>query len=437
VSHRSKPQSNVQSPSRNGSSTGGGERKKPDRSLLYRLLETPSPTGSECDVQDLLIEELGPLADVVEHDAMGNVFFGLNTGGGGAGSAESRERRRMSHQGEDGGHRPVVMLEAHADQVGFLVKHIDDNGYIYVEHLGGIDEVTLPGTRVVFVPRRRKDGLEPPPPFDHAEALVGVFSKKATHLQDESEKKNVPGKDSIWIDIGATGKEETRERVRVGDAATFELKGRVLEMENQRIVSPGLDDKAGLYAVAETFRRCARAAERGDLVAELWVVSSTQEEVGLRGATIAAERVEPDVALAVDVVNAADDPGNDKKTTIPCTLGAGPTISGGPNTNPVAAAMLRAAAERCGVEFQQLQSAELEGNDSKSMQVAGRGVATVSVGIPNRAMHTQVEVCHLRDIDDTVELLTEFVLSVDRETDFRPLRPRGLDKVGTQRKTSG
>ncbi|HYD00344.1 MAG TPA: hypothetical protein VEB22_03890, partial [Phycisphaerales bacterium] len=291
MSHRSTPQVSAQAPSRNGSSNGG-ERKKPDRSLLYRLLETPSPTGSECELQDLLIEELGPLADVVEHDAMGNVFFGLNTGGdkGGekGGTAGSRERRRMSHQGEGDGHRPVVMLEAHADQVGFLVKHIDDNGYIYVDHLGGIDEVTLPGTRAVFVPRRRKDGLEPPPPFDHDKAVVGVFSKKATHLQDQSEKDKVPGKSEVWIDIGATSKEEVQERVRVGDAATFELKGRVLEMENQRIVSPGLDDKAGLYAVAETFKRCARAAERGDLVAELWVVSSTQEEVGLRGATIAA-----------------------------------------------------------------------------------------------------------------------------------------------------
>lgn len=191
----------------------------------------------------------------------------------------------------------------------------------------------------------------------------------------------------------------------------------IIDMRNDRIVAPGLDDKAGLFAILQTLRRCS---ER-ELNAALWVVSSVQEEVGLRGATTATFAVRPDVGIAVDVTNASDDPGNDKKTTVPCLLGDGPCISHGPNTNAEVEKLLLKVAREHKIRHQRLPQADLEGNDAKAIQVSGAGVAVASVSIPNRNMHTQREVCHLLDIEDTARLLTEYVCAVTEKTDFCPL----------------
>ncbi|MBY0307891.1 MAG: M20/M25/M40 family metallo-hydrolase [Phycisphaerales bacterium] len=395
--------------------------------FLFDLLGTPSPTGVECPVQILMMRELAAYADTVEHDLYGNVMFGLFGGEGGSGPDPSL---------------PTVMIEAHSDQVGFQVNRISEEGYIYVEYLGGIDEVVLPGARVVFVPRRRDDGMEPPAAMEPNDTSLvkGVICKKATHLQKSDEKNKVPSQDEIWIDIGTTSKEETERLVRPGDVATFEVAHRAFELENRRVTSPGLDDKAGLWCIARAFKLLA--SDRSRLNCNFWAVSSVQEEVGLRGVEPAAYRINPDVALAVDVVNATDDPaqgGSGKEAAAgPCVLGKGPTISGGPNTNPVVAALLRKAAGGSHGEeelkYQQLQTSELEGNDSKAMQTTRTGVAVASVGIPNRAMHTQAEVCDLADMEDTAELLVRFVRLVGPEVDFRPLRLE-RDALGHGRRT--
>jgi endoglucanase len=184
------------------------------------------------------------------------------------------------------------------------------------------------------------------------------------------------------------------------------------------IAAPGLDNKAGLFVCLEALRQCADAGcESG-----FYVVSTVQEEIGSRGASTATSKLSPDVGIAVDVIPSTDDPGYDMPVQqyVPCKLNAGPTISTGPNTNPVVGRMLVDAAARCGVQYQPDPSGNTAANDSRVMQIADSGVAVASVGIPQRNMHTQVEIVSLQDIDHSVKLIVEFVKAVKDDTDFRP-----------------
>jgi endoglucanase len=218
----------------------------------------------------------------------------------------------------------------------------------------------------------------------------------------------------MWIDIGANNADEVFEKVALGDYITFQL--HINELANRKLQAPGLDNKAGLFVVLETLKRCAKEK----LNVALYGLSSVQEELGSRGASTATTRLSPEVGITIDVTNASDDPGNTEKTTLPCLLGKGPSISRGPNTNPVVARMLVEAAKRKNIPYQTAPSAKLAGNDSKAIQTADSGVATGDLGIPNRNMHTQAEICSLDDIQATVDVLTEFIISIGPQTDFRP-----------------
>jgi endoglucanase len=348
------------------------------KAFLFELLATPSPTGDEARVQRLLHRRLAPYADRVEVDAHGNLYLWRNP---------AAERR--------------VMLAAHCDQIGFLVTEIVPNGYLHVEPLGGLDEGVVPGGRVTI----------------HAKGgpVAGVFGRKAIHLQTPQERGQAPGLRSIWIDIGAKDHDDAARCVALGDYATYELNA--VELRNGRVAAPGLDDKAGLWVMAEAFRRLRD--DRLDFA--LVAVSTVQEEVGLRGAGAAALHVRPEVGVAIDVTHATDDPGV-KPGMVPCVLGGGPAIPSGPSTNPVVGRMLVEAARRHDIPYQPTPFASLAGNDSKELQVAGGPAAAVGIGIPNRNMHTQVEVCQLDDLEHTARLLVEFLRSLRADTDFRPYR---------------
>jgi endoglucanase len=348
------------------------------KAFLFELLETPSPTGDEGRVQRLLHRRLAPYADRVEVDAHGNLYLWRNP---------AAERR--------------VMIAAHCDQIGFLVTEIDAKGYLHVEPLGGLDEGVVPGGRVTI---HAKDG-----------PVAGVFGRRAIHLQTVQERGQAPVLSGVWIDIGATDREDAARCVQLGDYATYALD--VLELRHGRVAAPGLDDKAGLWVMAEAFRRL-----RDDRLAfGLVAVSTVQEEVGLRGAAAAALHVRPEVGIAVDVTHATDDPGV-KPGMLPCRLGGGPAIPSGPSTSPVVGRLLVEAARRHDIPYQPTPMSSLAGNDAKELQVAGGPAAAVGIGIPNRNMHTQVEVCALDDLEHTARLLVEFLRSLRADTDFRPYR---------------
>lgn len=348
------------------------------KDFLYKLLNTPSPTGFEQPIQRVVKKRMQRYADTIETDVHGNVMVGLNV---------KAERK--------------VMLAGHCDQIGLMVTYIGDDGFIYISALGGIDPGVLPGSIVTI----------------HTEKGVidGVIGRKPVHLQSAEERgKGCTEVNKAWIDIGAKNKKEAEKLVRIGDPITFKLG--VTELKNGLIASPGLDDKAGLFVVMEALRILSREK----LKVALYSVSTVQEEVGLRGARTAAYGIDPLVGIGVDVTFSDDNPGKGANKGVPIKLGGGPVITRGPNINPVVEKMLVEAAKRSKIKYQLEPSPAMLGNDTNAMQITRSGVATASVEIPNRYMHSQVEVCSLSDLENAAKLLAAFVKNVTQRTDFRP-----------------
>jgi endoglucanase len=350
---------------------------KDSREFLETLLTTPSPTGFEEEIQARVRERVEPYAEYIDTDLHGNVIAGINT--------ESSRR---------------VMLAGHCDQIGLMVTEITDKGFVRVSALGGIDVATLWGARVLILGRRGR--------------LEGIVGRKPIHLQENEERAAVKLKlEDIWIDVGAKNKAEVKKHIDIGDPIVY--RPEVIQLGKDFIVGPGLDDRVGLFVAIETLIACSKKR----MNVALYAASTVQEEIGLRGAQTAAYSIDPEVGIAIDVTHATDNPGAGSKR-IECILGNGPCVSKGPNTNPVVHRMLEAAAKRGKIKFQLEPSPRALGNDANAIQTTKRGVATASIGIPNRYMHTQAEVCSLADLSNSIKLLTQFVLSINDKTDFTP-----------------
>ena len=353
---------------------------KEAKDFLFELLSTPSPVGFEQQIQKVVRQHMKKYADSIETDLHGNVIIGINT-------KASRS----------------VMLAGHCDQIAFIVKHITKDGFIYVATLGGIDLGVVPGSRVVIHSSKGK-------------SVAGVFGRKPIHMQTGDERNSLKFDiDKNWIDIGAKNKKEAEKLLEIGDPVTY--KPEVNELGKDFICGPGLDDRVGLFVAMEALKLCKKAK----LNVGLYAVSTVQEEVGLRGARTSSYGINPEVGIAIDVTHASDNPGNDNSKAIPCKLGAGPCIAKGPSINPVVAKMLIDTAKKSRIPYQPEPSGRLLGNDSTSIQVARAGVASGSIGIPNRYMHTQVEMCSLSDIENASRLIANFVKGINNKTDFRPL----------------
>jgi endoglucanase len=348
------------------------------KKFLHKLLQTPSPTGFETKIQKVVKDRMKEYSKHIETDLHGNLYVGLNT----------KAKRR-------------IMLAGHCDQIGFIVKHIDDQGFIYLDPLGGIDTGVLHGTYVTLYGKKG--------------AVQGVIGKKAIHLMSQEERGQAKVDwEKLWVDIGAKDKKDAEKLIEIGTPVVY--KPGVTELENDYFASPGLDNRVGLFVVMEAIRLCAKAK----LDVAVYGVSTVQEEIGLRGATTAAHYLKPEIAIAVDVTHGSDNPGKGSSKAMPCVLGKGPAISRGPTTNPVVLSKLEAVAKKKKIPFQPWATGSLLGNDARAIQVAGKAVATADIAIPNRYMHTQVEVCHYKDLELAAKLLAEFIKSVTGKADFTP-----------------
>jgi putative aminopeptidase FrvX len=286
-----------------------------------------------------------------------------------------------------------------------MVKYIDPNGFVYLDSLGGNDYGAVLCEHLVI---HTKDG-----------PVQGVVGRKPLHLQQGDEVQKIPPASKIWLDIGAKDGAEARRVVSLGDYVTFEL--RVTELRNDLISAPALDNKAGLLVCLEALRRCAKRGCPPDVA--LYVVSTVQEEIGSRGAATATSKLSPDVGVAVDTAPTTDDPGYDlpPQRYVPCKLGGGPMVSTGPNTNVVVEHLMVEGATRHKIPFQPDPSGKTAANDARMIQISDSGVASASIGIPLRNMHTQVEICSLNDLQHSVDLLVEFVQAIRADTDLRPI----------------
>jgi putative aminopeptidase FrvX len=348
------------------------------RTFLKALIETASPSGFETHVQECIRKRMRTATPDVETDVHGNVVGRLNRG------APLR-----------------VMLAGHCDEIGFMVTYISEDGFLYVQPVGGIDLSLMPGRRVLVHTARKK--------------VPGVFGKKPIHLLRPEERRKVPLAHDLWVDIGATGGKDALKRVQVGDIVTV-ADGLDL-LENHIAVGRAFDDKIGAFIVTETLCRLRRVK---DLQVEVAAVSTVQEEIGLRGARTSAFEIRPHVGVAVDVGFASDHPGGEKKIVGDIRLGKGPILHKGAAINPVVGQMLSETARKKKIPFQMAAEPRASSTDADVIQISRAGVAAGLLGIPNRYMHTPVEMISLKDAENAIRLLAQFVRALKPGMDFTP-----------------
>lgn len=349
--------------------------------FLQHLLATPSPSGSERAIQNVVRTWADQFADEVTTDRHGNVIA-------------------ARHPAQRTAKTPRLMLAGHCDQIGLMVMHIDDNGFLFVQPIGGWDMQILLGQFLTV--------CGPGGP------ITGVVSRKATHLLTNDERNKVPQFTDIWVDIGVKNRDEAEKLVRIGDPVTFALGLRALQ--NGLAAAPGMDDKVGVWTVMETLR----LLHGRPLQASVYAVSTVQEEIGLRGATTSSYGINPHVGIAVDVCHASDTPGNEKKQIGDTKLGCGPVLFRGPNINPSVLERLEAAAKRLDIAVQVRGAPRATGTDANAMQLSRDGVATGLIGIPNRYMHSPVETVSLDDLDEAARILADFCGAVTAGDDWTP-----------------
>src|SRR5262245_10078241 len=290
------------------------------RDFLIKLLETPSPSGYERPIQDVVRAYVSDFADRVTTDLHGNVIAAKNPAA-----------------------RLRVMFAGHCDQIGMLISHYNDNGFLHAQTIGGWDPQQLIGQRMTI--------------WAANGPLPAVISRKPIHLLTDEERKQVVKLEDLWLDIGAKNKDEAKELVRIGDPVTLRLGFQ--EMRNGLANSPAMDNKCGLWVVIEALRRAANR----DLKAAVFAVSTVAEGIGLRGAQTSAFGVDPHVGIAVDVTHATDCPTIDKKQEGDIALGKGPVIYRGPNMNPRVVDRLIATAGAKEIPYQLAASGRATGTD--------------------------------------------------------------------------
>ncbi len=346
--------------------------------FLKAMEETSSVSGFEQPVARIIRKRMEAFAEEITTDLHGNTIVSLNPKG-----------------------QPRVMLAGHYDQIGLMVKWVSDEGFLYFATVGGIDATVLPGTRVTI--HTRKGPVE------------GVIGRKPVHLMKQEERGQAKIEiQDLWIDIGVAKKDEALKRVSIADPVTYKLG--LERLGKDLVTSPGLDDKVGAYVVMEALRM---ASERS-IKCGLYAVATVQEELGMRGARTSCYGIDPLVGIAVDVTHASDNPGVEKKIGGEVVLGKGPVIELGANINPVLAELFMATAKSKKIPFQLCAAPSATGTDANAMQVSRAGVAAGLISIPNRYMHTQVEVVSLADLDNAARLIAETVARIDAKTDFTP-----------------
>lgn len=353
--------------------------KRHSLEFLKRLLDTPGPSGFEAAPAAVWREEAAGFADEVRTDVSGNSLAALRSDA-----------------------QPRVMLAGHIDEIGLMVVHVDDEGFLSFQTIGGWDAEVLVGQRVVIASR---DG-----------PVSGVIGKKAIHLQSEDERNKVSKVKDLWIDIGAKNKKDALKRVRIGDPAV--LAAAAVELPGGRLVSRSIDNRIGAFLVLEALRLLKKPAAR----AGVWAVATAREEIAWTGggARTSAVGLAPAVAIVVDVTHATDTPSAEKKEVGDFALGGGPVLSRGSAVNPMVFEMLVQTAEREKIPYSIQAAPRDTGTDADAIHTAHTGIPTGLVSVPNRYMHTPNEMVDVKDLERTARLLAAFARRVTAKTDFTP-----------------
>lgn len=339
--------------------------------FLNNLLTTSGPSGFETETAKVYRDYLKSFCDEVNNDVMGNTIGIINK------DADFK-----------------IMLAGHYDEIGFQVVHIADEGIIHFRKVGGIDQITLPGSEVEILNENGK--------------VPGIIGKKPIHLVQPKERDKSCEIKDLWIDIGAKDKKEAENLVSVGDPVT--IKTNFKKLAQNKIMSKGLDDKLGAFVCAESARLLSQKISKK---IGIYCVGTVQEEVGLRGAITSSYNINPNVGIAVDLSFATDTPDISKSEYGEVKLGAGPMLTRFANENLVVSKKIRQIASEKSIPYQESAGHTASGGtDTAMIQLSRNGVATTLVSIPSRYMHTPVEICNLEDVNNAVELISEFSLSL-------------------------
>jgi putative aminopeptidase FrvX len=347
--------------------------KKADKQFLFNLLETPSPTGFEMPGQNVWAAFLKPIATSVQCDAYGSTWAVL-----------------------EGKSKKTVMLEAHADEIGYIIKHIDDKGFLRIDRVGGSDAATARGRRLTIL------GDKGP--------VSGIIGNTAIHLRrDEQGSEKAPAVHDLWVDIGASSAKEAADMgLRVGHPMVYQ--DGPSELANKRLIGRALDNRLGSYIIAQVMKRIAESGKKPAVT--LICLNAIQEEIGGNGAMMATYRLKPDTCICLDVTHATDTPGIDPAKFGLVKLGQGPSVSHGTCNHPLIAKRLIELADKGKIAIQHESSSRFSGTDTDKIFHSREGIPSGLVSIPLRCMHSVVETAHLDDIEATIQLLMAFVLSV-------------------------
>ena len=294
---------------------------------------------------------------------------------------------------------PRIMVAGHADEIGFMVHYISDDGFLYVVPIGGPDVALARGQRVNIHNRHG--------------SVRGVTGSLAIHMQDRGTDQKAPKVHELFIDIGVSSKAEALELVEIGDPVTYVDQFEVLR--GDVIISRACDNRVGTFAAAEVIRTLSTGKVAPCVIA----VSNIQEENGLYGAAMTGYSLKPDAALVVDVGQATDIPVCSKPRHGDQRMGKGPILSVGSANHPVLVERLRTVAARKKIPFQMGVDSQRSGTDADAIFISRGGIPCATIGVPNRYMHTPVEMVHLGDLENIVRLISDFVRTVKSNEMFK------------------
>ncbi len=340
--------------------------------FLTELLETASPSGHEIDAQRIWADEMRKYTDSVQCDAYGNTWATF--------SAEKEDA-------------PTLMIEAHADEIGFMIRHITSDGFLYVERVGGSDAAIARGRRIRFQGSQGE--------------VIGITGNTAIHLREPGAKE--PKIWEIYVDVGASGPEEVEKMgLRIGHVGVY-CDGPML-MNEKKLVCRALDNRLSGFILSEVAKKlCSR---KKPLAWNVVLVNSVQEEVGCFGAGRVTHRLRPEAGICIDVTHSTDSPGLDKGRFGDIKLGGGPAILHGAAVHPNLVTRLELVADKAKIKLQHEAAGRCTGTNTDSIYTSRDGVPAALISIPLRYMHSPVETADLDDVEDIVKLLTELVKSL-------------------------
>ncbi len=341
-----------------------------DKALLSQLTESVGGSGDEGEPRKILMDKVRNLVDEVSVDYLGNVI--------------------MRKNGEGLGRHPRIMLAAHLDEITLIVKKIGDGGFLRIAQVGGFDPRTLLGQEVTVFGR---------------EHLYGIIGSKPPHLSTlEERKKSVP-LDELFVDLGMA-EAKVRELVRVGDRLTIRRK--TMELAGDRMSGKSMDNRASVTALAI----CLEQLKKLRFQPDVYAVATTQEEIGAFGAETAGFRLQPDLAIAIDVCH-GEMPG--VEADLAKKLGDGPVITFGPRIHPKLYKKLLDTAKKARIPFQIEVSQGPTWTDADNLQVVQMGIPTALISIPLRYMHTSVETLEFSDVKNAGLLLAHFIANLNSD----------------------